>query len=270
MKYIFIIGAMKSGTTSLFRFLVEHPKITGATNKECGFFAFDEHYHLGKDWYHSLFAHAPEGNEYFLDATTDYSKWPYCKDILSRMTEFCGDDFSAIYLIRHPYKRIESHARHTQINQREVGRKFSPLKDFSFDSIISPVNIQASCYATQLDQYRSLFDAGRLKVVLFEDLIANSETVISDIFSFLNLETLDFHKQEFLHSNSADYKLRYKIKTKRFKFALGKSKKKIQGRFSLNAAEKERLRPVITDELKRLEADYNVNWRPHWSFDFDI
>ena len=41
-SYILIIGAMKSGTTSLFATLAQHPQIAPAHPKEPGFFAFED------------------------------------------------------------------------------------------------------------------------------------------------------------------------------------------------------------------------------------
>ncbi len=39
-----IIGAMKSGTTSLYNYLIQHPRIIAAQKKEVHF--FDKHFHI--------------------------------------------------------------------------------------------------------------------------------------------------------------------------------------------------------------------------------
>ena len=49
----FVIGAVRSGTTSLFHYLNQHPNIVGALYDELGY--FDDNYHLGVNWYKSLF-----------------------------------------------------------------------------------------------------------------------------------------------------------------------------------------------------------------------
>ena len=48
-----IIGAMKSGTTSLYNYICEHPCVLPAAYDEVGF--FDDNFHLGLNWYRSLF-----------------------------------------------------------------------------------------------------------------------------------------------------------------------------------------------------------------------
>ncbi len=48
-----IIGAMKSGSTSLYNYICEHPCILPAAYDEIGF--FDSNFHLGLNWYRSMF-----------------------------------------------------------------------------------------------------------------------------------------------------------------------------------------------------------------------
>ena len=49
----FVIGVVRSGTTSLYHYLDEHPCITKSAYDELGF--FDDNYHLGLNWYRSMF-----------------------------------------------------------------------------------------------------------------------------------------------------------------------------------------------------------------------
>ena len=53
--YILIIGAMKSGTTTLYDLLAAHPAIVGARVKEPGFFAFEDSWAEGFSYYEGLF-----------------------------------------------------------------------------------------------------------------------------------------------------------------------------------------------------------------------
>ena len=49
----FVIGVVRSGTTSLYHYLGQHPSIKRASYDELGY--FDDNYHLGQNWYKSLF-----------------------------------------------------------------------------------------------------------------------------------------------------------------------------------------------------------------------
>jgi hypothetical protein len=120
---ILIIGSMKSGTTTLFDLLARHPAIAPARNKEPGFFAFEEVFALGFGWYDALFAFDPARHRYGLEGSTDYTKHPFCTGVAERLIASAPRRFRLIYLMRHPLRRIESHARHAQLTRREVGRR---------------------------------------------------------------------------------------------------------------------------------------------------
>ena len=48
-----ISGTVRSGTTSLYYNICEHPSVLPAAYDEIGF--FDSNYHLGTNWYRSMF-----------------------------------------------------------------------------------------------------------------------------------------------------------------------------------------------------------------------
>ena len=48
-----IIGTVRSGTTSLYYNICEHPSVLPAAYDEIGF--FDSNFHLGINWYRSMF-----------------------------------------------------------------------------------------------------------------------------------------------------------------------------------------------------------------------
>lgn len=186
-RYALIIGAMKSGTTTLFNYLDQHPAIAGASPKEPGFFAFDDVFARGRDWYEGLFGFDPQRHAWALDGSTDYSKHPFCGDIRARMAEFGDAEFRLIYLMRHPLRRIESHARHTQRTRRELGLNDSDRPDHGLDSGISPVSLAASRYAEQLDRYRDMVDRGQVMLLTLEQFSADPERHVADVCAFLGL-----------------------------------------------------------------------------------
>src|ERR671923_54757 len=51
-----LIGAMKSGTTTLYHYLARHPDVFMPALKEPNF--FNDHWHRGIGWYERLFAPA--------------------------------------------------------------------------------------------------------------------------------------------------------------------------------------------------------------------
>ncbi|NER32103.1 MAG: sulfotransferase domain-containing protein, partial [Symploca sp. SIO1C4] len=70
-----IIGAAKSGTTTLYKYLCRHPQICMSNPKEPDFFAIDHIYDQGIDWYSSLFSEA-RLKQVCGEASTTYTRLP--------------------------------------------------------------------------------------------------------------------------------------------------------------------------------------------------
>jgi len=186
-RYALIIGAMKAGTTTLFDHLAAHPEVAPSHPKEPGFFAFDEFYSKGRDHYHSLFEFRPDEHKIRLDGSTDYAKSPYCGDVPARIKAFSGE-FRLIYSLRHPLRRIESHAQHVQHKRREVGRLESDRPDHSLDSGVSPVSLAISRYAAQLDQYAEYFDRGAILLTSVERMAQAPEATMRAVCAHLDID----------------------------------------------------------------------------------
>lgn len=186
-RFALIIGAMKAGTTSLFDHLARHPSVAGSHPKEPGFFAFDEIFAKGRDWYEGLFGFDPAVHRIALEASTDYAKHPHCGGVPARLQAF-GSRFRLIYSLRHPLRRIESHAQHVQHKGREIGRIDLSRKDHSLDAGVSPVSLDISRYAMQLDQYRDYFDRGALMITSVERLAADPAAVLAAACRHLDVD----------------------------------------------------------------------------------
>jgi len=105
-----IIGAMKSGTTTLQAQLAAQPGVFMTTPKEPNFFSDDDVFARGADWYHALFEGAAEG-DLKGEASTHYTKLPTYPDCVARMAGML-DTPRLIYVIRDPVARAVSHYIH--------------------------------------------------------------------------------------------------------------------------------------------------------------
>ncbi|MBY8978136.1 sulfotransferase [Rhodobacteraceae bacterium NNCM2] len=277
-SYILIIGAMKSGTTTLFDLLAQHPEIAPCHPKEPGFFAFDAQWEKGFDWYESLFEFEPGTHRYGLDGSTDYAKHPFVTGVAERLAASAPRRFKLIYIMRDPLRRIESHARHVQRTKMEIGREISDRPDHGLDAGVSPVNLAVSRYAHQLDQYRAAIEAGELMTVTFEELAADQPAVMARLFDFLGLEPCEIAP---LHSNQAGGRPRRPgywqalnragpltgmvkgIVPQSLRHALRRKLSKpvkVTGRFELSEAEAAELRDTLGEDLARLKAEYGVDF----------
>src|SRR4051812_9293771 len=96
-----VVGAMRSGTTALVRYLGAHPRVY-VGRKEVHF--FDRHFDKGIDWYKSQFD-APSGVLAVGEGTPRYMFDPVAVQRMARVLP----DAKLVVTIREPVARAYSH-----------------------------------------------------------------------------------------------------------------------------------------------------------------
>jgi hypothetical protein len=98
-----ILGTAKSGTSTLARYLCDHPQVCFSRAHEPNFFAFDRQWARGLEYYRSLFAHydgEPRiGEKSWRDACTGH--YPHAFDRVRRTLP----ELKLIYVVRDPIAR---------------------------------------------------------------------------------------------------------------------------------------------------------------------
>ena len=283
-RYIIIIGAMKSGTTTLFDLLQHHPAISPSLDKEPGFFAFEEKFALGFDWFDGLFEFDPDVHRYRLEASTDYTKTPFVTGAWNRMTADPSVEVKLLYIMRHPLRRIESHANHTQRKRKEIGQIVSPRPYHGLDAGLSPVSLMVSAYATQLDAYAQARAADNLHWLTLEDLTSDPETTLATVWRFLDLEPPE-PVEEIEARNASENRRELhpvwgRITRNRQLLLAAKAllpprardrikslfdrKVTAEGRFSLTEEESAALTILLDGEMARLRREYGVDTKGLW------
>lgn len=176
-----IIGAMKAGTTTLFRDLVGHPQFYLPEEKEPETLVS----HNGDlsavlDDYRSLFMRAREG-QLKGEASTAYTKRPDHEGAAEIAMRVCGPGLKLIYLTRDPIKRIVSQYRH-DYGLGDV------LEDIDTAVLKYPRYVAYSRYDWQLTPWRQLFGEANLLVLSFEDYISNRNETVRRVCSFLGAD----------------------------------------------------------------------------------
>lgn len=172
-----IIGAMKSATTSLFRWLDEQPETFMAHPKETRFFS--DLWPNGLEWYLDKFAGA-RPDQLLGEATQNYTSPAFVPRAAERMAEIVPQAH-LIYVIRHPVERLRSHYRWEVQHVREP-RPF-------LEALRAPDNpyVPQSCYHRCLTPYIDRFPRERILTVRFEDLVRPPATAWSAVLRFLAL-----------------------------------------------------------------------------------
>lgn len=174
---VVIIGAMKSATTSLYRWLDEQPEVFMAHPKETNFFT--DRWASGLSWYAEQFAEGSPG-QLLGEASVNYTSPERATIAADRMASVIPHA-RIIYVIRHPVERIRSHYRHEVQRHRESRSLLDALQE--------PGNSYSghSSYGTCLQPYIDRYPREQILVVRFEDLVAPSAPAWSATLRLLSL-----------------------------------------------------------------------------------
>ena len=177
---LIVIGALKSGTTSLHRYLAEHPQIAMSETKELRFFVEERNCTNGLAWYESHFTEpAPVRGE----SSPQYTCYPSYAGVPERMAGVVPD-VKLIYLVRDPLERIVSEYRFNHWIERS---EMCPFAEVVADPDARQF-VANSRYATQLDRYLRHFPAERILVVDSADLAERRGDTLRGVFRFLGVD----------------------------------------------------------------------------------
>lgn len=196
-----IIGAAKSGTTTLWQYLCRHPQIGVSREKEPEFFA--DKFKLGWSWYRDLFADVGP-DQRCGDASTMYTWWQDYPLAARRIGEFLPDA-RLIYIMRHPVDRLYSDYGEQIRTQRALGT-LGPELD-TFESFLEhfPHLVTASEYFTIIQEYRNYFARDALLLLLLDDLRADPTGVLRRVCWHIGIDhKLDLVANDQVHANDAD------------------------------------------------------------------
>ena len=181
-----IIGAMRSGTTSLSVYLGAHPNVFIPEQKEIRF--FDRHFANGSDWYREQFRGAGE-RAVVGEASPGYM---YLPQAVSRMAEALPDA-RLIALLRDPVDRAYSHYWMNQALGKE-SLSFTEALAQESERIARGARRADYSYMDRGRYVRQLLDVSahypreQLHVVLFDDLERNPLETYRDVCRFLRID----------------------------------------------------------------------------------
>ncbi|NDR57073.1 sulfotransferase domain-containing protein [Aliiruegeria sabulilitoris] len=205
----FIVGAAKAGTTSLTSQLKACSSVFMTTPKEPEFFARDDRFALGPEWYAAHFAEAKPG-QITGESSTIHALAPYFPRAAKRIAE-AAPQARIIYMVRHPVARSYSMylevLKHYQNDNGtgEVNRSFEEFlfperfperapreKVFArFDAHLPDdpgLFLDGSDYALQAGEYLRHFPRDQIRFILFEDYVKDIVDNLASVLAFLGLD----------------------------------------------------------------------------------
>jgi hypothetical protein len=178
---LIVIGAMKGGTSSLHRYLNEHPEICMSRKKETNFFIHKGNVERDESFYDTQFSVVPHVRHYG-ESSPNYTKWPAVKAVPERMHRLIPKA-KLVYVVRDPIERMISHYGHSVA----VGREQRPLEDALAPNVASRY-LNPSRYKSQLEQFLDYYPLEQMLVVSSEDLRQQRLATLARVFRFLEVD----------------------------------------------------------------------------------
>jgi Sulfotransferase domain len=226
-----IIGAQKGGTTSLYRYLEEHPSVAGAFAKEVHF--FDNHtrdykYGKGMQWYRSHFVYG---------AHRHYSRLVHQQDLITGegSPDYLFDvhapqrivknlpNAKIIVLLRDPVDRAYSHYLHNARASWDPNRENLSFEDAiaaeperldgEYEKLLQDESyfsynymhysyLKRGFYADQLKIWLQLFPQEQILILKSEDFFAQPSIAFQEVLSFLQLSSWEPKKFQLFNTRN--------------------------------------------------------------------
>ena len=203
-----VIGAMKAGSTMFYEWLVTHPLVPPAVEKEVHF--FDSHYRSGLTWYRArlpserdIARRSHEGGRRALsgEATPNYLFHP----LAPRRAHVTVPNAKLIVLLRNPVNRAYSHYQ-TNIRHDWEALTFEQALDREEERLHNQVDAMLmdeshhrnypryrwsyqamGRYAELIERWLQYYPREQILFLLNEDLSRDPQLVFSRLWAFLDL-----------------------------------------------------------------------------------
>jgi hypothetical protein len=255
LPHFVIIGAQKAGTTSLIRYLRDHPDVLLEPGVGEVHF-FDNHWERDELFYRSHFPrtsrlerHAQQTNR----TTLTGEKTPYYlfHPLVPERAAKTIPDAKLIALLRNPAERAASHHK-MNVNAGNETLPFADAIDAedervkpALQAIVEgrapagggPANLYSYVargrYAEQLDRWSQYYPREHLLVLRSEDLLTDPEQTYASVLQFLDLAP---HHPEFVRYNAA------------------------RKPYAVDPAVRDKLDALFAEPNRRLAAEYGITW----------
>lgn len=203
----FVVGAQKSGTTVLDKYLRQHPGICMASRKEVHFFDNDNIFmstHPDYRPYHSFFKLQPQ-HTICGESTPSYMYWLTAP---KRIWEY-NPEAKLIVILRNPIDRAFSHWNMQKLrgieprsfwdaihSEREQCRKSLPLQNRRYSYI------DRGFYSEQIRRLNFYFPDSKLLFLKIEELKESPRELMDKVWHFLSISTLNYIEPATMHALS--------------------------------------------------------------------
>lgn len=185
------VGAQKSGTTTLYHILKQHPDIFMAEPKELHFFDDSNNYSKGIDWYKDTYFKDTGEAKAIGEITPAYM---FMEHIPKNILKDLGSNIKFIFMLRNPVDRAysnykmewgrdnekETFIKAIELENERIVQSEAMKKTYSY--------IERGFYSRQIRNYLEYFPKENMIFVIFEEFINEPAKVSKEIFDFLGVQ----------------------------------------------------------------------------------
>jgi len=190
---LFIVGAPRAGTTSLYKYLENISEVYMAPIKEPNYFVsekFPENHPVktikNKKKYLKLFEQVNH-EKIIGEASTLYLSDPETPKFIHKTIPHA----KIIIILRDPIERAFS----SYLMLKQVGWVKSSTFNEEIKKVLSSsmdlskpyLRLKVGCYSKKVSNYLEEFDNKQIKILIFEEFVKDTKKVFGDVLKFLNL-----------------------------------------------------------------------------------
>ena len=202
---LLIVGAAKSGTTSLHNYLNQHNDVFMCNPKEPHFLINDEigiqRIPIGisnKIAYEKLFLEG-EGLKYRGESSVMYLMYP--EIVIPKIKEHLGSEVKIVIMLRNPVERAYSGYQHVKrYNIKEDILEFRDAWDVSEQRYFSnPDMTPASRYkelGLYYNQVKSYLENFNTHIIIYEDYKLDFQNEMNKLFDFLEINRMEINSEQ--------------------------------------------------------------------------
>jgi len=188
-----LIGVQKSGTTSLYRWLAEHPDVYGPQGmKDFPFFCRDKSYNRGLQWF-SQFFDSHKGEKIILHGSVQYM---YFSSIVAPRIYSYDRNVKLIAVLRNPADRAYSAYWEARNKMVENIQSFEKAVEAEKKRLMQALPLAArelsyighGFYYRQLMHFYNFFNREQIFIALFDDLKNKPHDLLMKIYEFLEID----------------------------------------------------------------------------------
>ena len=285
-----IIGAQKAGTTSLNKYLAQHPNIYTHFTQEFSMFGSTRDFDDGlekniKESVPKSVYENPEKNCFVAKRVGVM----YNEEIMQKLHQ-AFPACKIIVILRNPVERAYSAFKYCRMSGMEPYKQFEDAIFINDESRFKNQNFKRNCsyifrssYLKPVENIYRIFPAENVKIYLFEEIVKNLKQPLNEMVSLLGLSPFEFNTAKNYNEGaysksdrlaqlaapgsfsglkkffSTEQRMKMKLFLKKLNAGRGKQSKE-----QLSASTREHLINVFKDEVAELQNISNLPLQNYW------